>query len=449
MKQAPKKHQVILLFSKQVVSDVYSIAFENVYDLSAIVCTSAEDAIREMRKRPEACLLAEFSLASAAIVEIVQTRQRFARQGLVVMLGGGPERLPPEAQDPDIKFLPESATLSDVAAQAEQCLSLRAASQQYCRLSLKTLLERNERLRCEVYIKLSDDKYVNVLHAEDRFELPEFERFRAKGVEHLYLRREDFFSVMDDLLKKAQALAASPATSDDEAIQASSAIFDLVQNAFHVEGFTPQVRQLAESSISLAVQSAKRKGPLSLLLARLDSSRDTYLNWHTTALSFLACKMATLQGWESDSTFYKLSLAAILHDLPLGRDELAALQTRDEITASGLSDAEKVQVLKHPIDAARLAATIEETASGVGFILEQHHERQDGSGFPAMLDHKDISPISALFIISHDIVDTMFKSPPQNFDIQKFLDEREQQQSYTRGNYGKVFRVLAEKRKEL
>lgn len=449
MSQVHGKQQAILLFPNQLVSDVYSIALESVYGFPVTSCTSPEEVIRQIRAQPEACLIADSTALGKALPELFQAQQSFARRTFILLIGDTEAGLPRGATGTQIKALPATVLLSDVLAEMEKALSLREVGLRYCRMSLKTLLARNERLHFDVYIKLGDEKYLKVLNAEDKFELPEFERFQAKGVEHLYLLRGDFFSVMDDLLKKAHALSSSPSTTEEEAIHASSAIFDLVQNAFHVEGFTPQVRKLAESSISLAVHCAKRKTALSLLLSRLDESRGSYINWHTTALSFICCKMATLLGWESDSTFYKISLAAILHDLPLGRDELAALQTRDEVMKSGLSETEKVHVLKHPIDAARLAATVEETASDVGFILEQHHERQDGGGFPAMLDHKDISPISALFIISHDIVNTMFKSPPQNFDIQNFLDDRDEQQCYTRGNYGKVFRALMEARDSL
>jgi hypothetical protein len=40
----------------------------------------------------------------------------------------------------------------------------------------------------------------------------------------------------------------------------------------------------------------------------------------------------------------------------------------------------------------------------VDIIIHQHHERPDGKGFPAKLNYMKINPLSAVFILAHEIM---------------------------------------------
>lgn len=133
----------------------------------------------------------------------------------------------------------------------------------------------------------------------------------------------------------------------------------------------------------------------------------------------------------------------------LPTDALARIQTVAELQASNISEKDRARVLRHPLEGAQLVSSIDEIPGEVGFIIEQHHERQDGSGFPRGIDHKDISSISALFIIAHDIVTTMFDAPPEKFEMQAFLAAREAEKSYTKGAFGQVYRALMTKVSEI
>jgi HD-GYP domain-containing protein (c-di-GMP phosphodiesterase class II) len=220
------------------------------------------------------------------------------------------------------------------------------------------------------------------------------------------------------------------------------AIFKTVLSAFETDGFTPQLQRLTVASVNLAINTIQKNPKLGDLLSRLNKNRDTYLSWHSTALGFLSCRLATMLGWQSEATFYKLSFASLLHDIVLSSDELAKIQTIEQLNASGLSDRDRAKVQRHPLEGSNLLQNLEEVPSEIAFIIEQHHERQDGSGFPRGIDHKEISSISALFIISHDIVTTMYDAPPENFQIRGFLTARDIDKTYTKGAFGQVFRSI-------
>jgi HD-GYP domain-containing protein (c-di-GMP phosphodiesterase class II) len=441
---------IIVAFRNDVISDVYSLAFEGMFNSTVIACSDAAAASKALRANPSATVLIENAITGGPLDAFFLSQATLAKRANVFVLGGDRSALPAELASLRVEFLPESPTMAEVMVKVEAALKTSEQGLEYCRISLKSLLVRSARLRCDVYIKLSGDKYVKVLHSNDGFDISDYERFRVKGVESLYLPRKDFLGLMDDLLSKVTELNRSPELiTTDAAINANIAIYQIVNSAFETDGFTPQLQKLTLASVDLAVNTIRKNPKLSELLARLDHNRDSYFSWHSSALSFLSCKLATMLGWHSEPTFYKLALASMVHDLVLSRDELARIQTISELKAAGLSEKDGVAVLKHSIEAAQLVLAIDEVPGDVGFIVEQHHERQDGGGFPRGIDHKDISSISALFIIAHDIVTTMHDAPPEKFEMANFLRLRELEKTYTKGAFGQVFRALMEKASEI
>jgi len=444
------KSTIILTFRNDVVSDVYSLAFEGMFDSHVIACADVSSTCRALRENPDACVLIESAISGGSLSLLFLCQASHAKRANVFVFGGDRSLVPAELPDLRVEFLPETPPMAEVVGKVEAALRIGHQAMEYCRITLKSLLVRSAKVRCDVYLKLGDEKYIKVLHANDCFDEAEYERFRAKKVDFLYLPRADFLGLMDDLLSKATELNRNPEKiTTDAAINTNLAIFQIIHSAFETDGFTPQLQKLTFASVGLAINTIKKNPKLSELLARLDQDRDSYLAWHSTALSFICCKLATLLGWHSEATFYKLSLASMLHDIVLPSDELARIQTMEELKRVNLPDENRAAVLRHPLDAAQLVLALEEVPGEVGFIVEQHHERQDGSGFPRGVDHKEISSISALFVISHDIVTTMAETEPSQFQMPQFLASRERDKAYTKGAFGQVFRALIAKSSEM
>ena len=302
---------------------------------------------------------------------------------------------------------------------------------------------RSAELRSDVYVRLAEGKFVKVLHMKDRFDLQEYERFRAKNIDALYLPRKEFLELIQDLLAKIEGVNKDiQKVPLDEIIDTSMAVFQIVHLAIESDGFTPQLQSLTQECVKLAVGTIAKNPTLSELLSRFDKDRDSYLAWHSTALSFMVCKLAVVMGWESEATFYKLSLSALLHDLLLPTDELSKIQSIAELEKSNLPEEKAESFLRHPVDAGKLLQNMNNVPGDVAFIIEQHHELPEGTGFPRGIGYKDISAISALFIIAHDAVATMYASPPEKFSYPQFLKLRKIEKIYAKGSFWQVFSKL-------
>ncbi|MGE0617041.1 MAG: HD-GYP domain-containing protein, partial [Bacteriovoracia bacterium] len=170
-----------------------------------------------------------------------------------------------------------------------------------------------------------------------------------------------------------------------------------------------------------------------------------YIPSHSGLIAQISCTLAVAMEWHSETTFYKLNLAAFLHDITLDNHALAAIRTMDELNAR--RDQFKPQEYKdfqnHAMRAAELARQFNEVPPDVDSIIAQHHEQPDGSGFPRGLTHTHISPLGALFIVAHDLISFVFeKGGPSNIDLflQEFLILTKDR--YAVGNFKKIHKAL-------
>ena len=138
---------------------------------------------------------------------------------------------------------------------------------------------------------------------------------------------------------------------------------------------------------------------------------------HSLRVSGIATAIATAMCLD-DSTVAKVKVAGSLHDIgKIGIDE-SILNKADR-----LSDQEWEEIRQHPVRSARILASVDEYLDLVP-IVKSHHERIDGSGYPARLTDKQI-PIEAKIIAVADSFDAMTVSRPYCAAISKTLAAEE------------------------
>jgi putative nucleotidyltransferase with HDIG domain len=142
------------------------------------------------------------------------------------------------------------------------------------------------------------------------------------------------------------------------------------------------------------------------ILDRIESEKGRYISNHSTMVAHIACAIARGMTWSSDVTYYKLTMAAMLHDITLVNEDLAKIQTLTELSEKGdrFKPSEIDLYKRHVSDAAKIAQEFTEVPPDVDTIILQHHERPDGTGFPRRLSGPYINNLSAVFIIAHEIV---------------------------------------------
>jgi hypothetical protein len=132
--------------------------------------------------------------------------------------------------------------------------------------------------------------------------------------------------------------------------------------------------------------------------------RDRYTAWHSQEVVELAREVGSELGLTGVSLF-ELELAALLHDLgKLGIPDAV-------LNKPGPLDPEEMRVMQlHPVWGAELLATIP-GLEAVAAIVRFHHERVDGSGYPAGLTRERI-PAASRVIAACDAFHAMTSDRP-------------------------------------
>jgi len=146
-------------------------------------------------------------------------------------------------------------------------------------------------------------------------------------------------------------------------------------------------------------------------LAEAINSRDPYTGGHTKRVAEYSLELARALGM-TEKEKEKLRLAAVLHDVgKIGID--------DAILRKGgaLSHGEEESMRKHPEIGAKILGFVEEMREVVPAIL-YHHERLDGTGYPAGLSGEAI-PLHAKIIAIADTFDALTTDRPYRDALDK------------------------------
>lgn len=310
--------------------------------------------------------------------------------------------------------------------------------QGYCPVKTELLLELSP-LQADVYIRLSEEKFLKLFRAGDRFEDRDLERYRdQKHIENLWLKADEVRVVAKRLADELEAKLKNPKLEPDEVAESAKNILPVIQSITERLGVTQEVKTLTQLQVSATLKSLQFNWRLTGLLKEL-KQQGGYLTAHSLALSYVASLIANKTEWSGEYNAAKLCYAAYLHDLTLKNQEVELFDTMADAENSGKFSA---QVLKeyqfHPVWAAERCKHFEVIPHDVDPIVRQHHERPDGSGFPRKLKYPQIQPLSAIFILAHELVDFARKRAG-NFEMSEFVEAME---PYHLGVFEKIIEAI-------
>jgi len=154
-------------------------------------------------------------------------------------------------------------------------------------------------------------------------------------------------------------------------------------------------------------------------LANMVEIKDSYTGGHQRRVTKLACRIAEEMRLDQDR-MYGLWMASMVHDV--GKIYVPI----EFLNKSGkLSDFEFQAIKQHPYHGHILLQTVD-CEWPISTIVNQHHERLDGSGYPAGISGEDMLFESKILAVA-DVVDAMYSYRPYrpSLGLQAALEELE------------------------
>jgi hypothetical protein len=311
----------------------------------------------------------------------------------------------------------------------------------FCRIKVNLLRGMNP-MGTDIYIRLGPSKFLKLFQKGDSFDALDRQKYLLeKKVEFLYVKKGESALVLSFLQKGLAALLESGLEDPLQIEQMSIAVHEAASEVIAKLGITPEVREVIKTNIMVTVKTMGANPRLKNVLARLTADKNKYISSHSVLLSQLTCSIAGAMEWGSESTFLKLTMASFFHDITLTDHRAAQMQTREDIQAHSKTYSKEAirEYLLHAAKAAEMTHDFGEVPPDVDTIIAQHHEKPDGTGFPRGLNHKNIIPLSCVFIVAHDLLSWMLKKG-ERFDIAEFIEARKE--LYAAGNFRKVLARL-------
>ncbi len=341
---------------------------------------------------------------------------------------------------------PQKGTLDEAIASAisffkEQNPDVVAVVLEYLPVRLK-MLAKLTKTPTDIFIKISDAKYVKMLHKGAPVDDGVIEKYKVKNIDKLYIKNDQYEAFinfcMDSLLDKLLHLDGKN-LDEVKAVQAD--IFEIVQNQLINIGMSETVIALTKTTVESSIKMIEANPDLTDLLKNMKSDAG-YTYEHSMLVSYVACGMSDHLDWSTEDTKEKLSIAAFMHDITIKDQDIAlkyAMNDGDD-KAAGIKQKEFNEFEKHPLDAAKLVSNTKNFPPDIDKIVSQHHELPLSKGFPRKLTSNLITPLSTVFIVAHKYIDLLYINDFQAEKTQQILDTMKSK--FKSGNFRKSLNAL-------
>lgn len=309
-------------------------------------------------------------------------------------------------------------------------------SQNYLTVMPLNILKRYGFDSIDVHVKLHADRLTKIIAKENSFSLDQktLEEYEGKGISEVYLHKDAFLTITKHMInqltiKARQLKKVSPL--DIAGLQVNVSLHNLKELGINDEQIN-SVNEILEETIQSVFVDKSIEAKIKELMKDYN-----YHVSHSVLLMYVASNILKKTSLPFQKTLKKIALAAFFHDLSIDSDtancELQGLNPKLE-PSSHL----KKRLLEHSRKSAELLKrSDDDTFNEVKKIIEEHHESPNGKGYPRGLNATQISPLSALFIISHEIANNLYRNEYNKEMLALMI--RNLEKDYAQGNFKSFF----------
>ncbi len=250
-----------------------------------------------------------------------------------------------------------------------------------------------------IYYQKKDGVYSTIIHSNSQY-TKDIERFILENniedvfvkVEHHQQYEEDITSYLKKIIHKDDI--ETDIKTDILHEMASDIINDLLEGDLNPQKLE-QTNEVVNDTVNLILDD-----PTAIQAMLKVTTHDYYTYTHSVNVSTYALGFGQYLGFNKEQLSL-LGRAAIMHDV--GKRKISS----EIINKNGkLTDDEFNEIKKHTTYGVNILKELGETNQILLDIVEQHHEKLDGSGYPYGLKDKEIHPFAQIMSIV-DIFDAL------------------------------------------
>lgn len=264
--------------------------------------------------------------------------------------------------------------------------------------------ESGKQIPYDIFIRLSDKKYVKVATKGEDLTVERIQGYRARNVTSLYLRKEDF---LDYVGFQSEAPAAKE--KDDPAARQLSELCTLGNLTLELMFFNEinevvygTAKNFVDTTVGLLADDRHALN----VLAPLKNQAD-FVYGHSVGVSVYSVMIARQLGWKSSAAIFRLALGGLLHDIGK-RDIDRNILLKPE---KSLKPDEMALLREHPERGVKILEKVPSVPSDVLDIVLQHHENVSGQGYPRKLSKVHIHPLARVVAVANGFFNLVLTGP--------------------------------------
>lgn len=308
----------------------------------------------------------------------------------------------------------------------------------YVPISLEMLVLL-EKAPSDIYIKMSENKYIKCINSLEKFEDIDKNRFLKKIIDNLYTKKGEHSSNTNKIIFEmvSENMAKKNLPLHEKISFSHAKLVGLIKFSGISEDLAAETKKNILETVNIIVSTDLISNYWTKINVRGGYPSNLY-SLHATLASVVVKKL----NWGSHSAMFKLTIAAFLQDISL--DSIALMELCDYkeflLEIKRFTTEEVKRYNDHPKNSVEILAAFKAIPPDVDRILIEQHEMPDGNGFPRKLNANQIGQLSCVFILTSILAKHILKQKAF-FDIEAFVTKIEAQ-GYGQGNFKDAFAVL-------
>lgn len=295
----------------------------------------------------------------------------------------------------------------------------------YCRVHIDDFIS-GSKVGQDVFLRLSHDKYLRVAKSDSPLSQERLSSYSKKGLNYLYIKKEDFANYVGFNLKLAQSALAKKPIPRSQKLRLIRQTADVYLQNSYINGVDKESFEAGKALVETALHMVTEADSLFELIEMLRKNDDTTYA-HCLGVSLYSALIAKQIGWNSASTVFKISMAGLLHDI--GKKEISPrilMKSRMEMTPQEIELYET-----HPVRGRDLLSQVPCVPEEVIIAALQHHENMSGLGFPYRIPRIKLHAFSKIIAVADEFCHLSLKGPMGNGlhpheSLKKIYETREQ-----------------------
>ncbi len=438
--------KILCADDEELLLKIISLELEANLDCELVLVGNGKDAIEKLSSGEEFDLvISDYNMPHCTGGDVYKYIRENRPHIPFILLSGQPISVSPvfatlKEDHKSNHYFPKPYRMDDVIEYIKSILAVPKPkiTPKYCRIKTKTFFLFDE-VPIEIFIRLTTDRYIKIVSANDHYEEAFINKYLDKDIQFLYIRYEDLQSLLDQvslaLKSNLDSKQENKSAQINSKIQGTALLHDIVR----AMGVTTKVIEVADSINESNFQLLKSNASLAKLVNDMKQAGD-YRFTFCLMVSYLGIGILNELDWSSEVMFKKISLAALFQNITLDEEELVRVQAVTEDAKKLLGYVRFEMVKAHPEKSAQLVSKTESISSEVEDIIRCHHEKPDGSGFPRGLSALNLSPLSCIFILAHEVSHRFHDLEVTDARLAETLTDMRQE--YSQGNFLKPFQGL-------